>query len=315
LWGLAAEGHALNGLDRWLERLGPDPVLLRRAIDELTQHENSLPPFSDSMKMEYVKILNLFHASKVDSDPFDLEMRVVLGDSIFKPESQLAVIWQVPWERKRMERIMNLLFAGWLRASNVHYSRILEQDSQDSDSLPRSWLGEWFPPANGPGSALTPDDAAKFTWLWPVRGIGMHARHRDRHGWTCNLRATRLKLILALYQFEQKKPAPNLEALVPQYMSDVPIDPYSGGPFHYRVSKGENITEQFFDEGRFHFSHEPKERIRHIPAGQGILWNVGLDGVDNGGAKHGVSLDTSEWISGGLDQIFIVPKWPKAGSR
>jgi hypothetical protein len=308
-WGLAAEGYALIGLDRWLERLGPEPVLLQQAIDELTRHENTLPPFSDSLKVEYLNRRNLFRQGKLDWNPFDLEMWVVGGGSIFKPETEWAMIANTPWERRHFERIMNLLFAGWLRACEADYSRILEQDMEiRNGEIPRSWLGEWLPPTDCPGSAMTPDDVAKFMWLWPVRGVGLDARNQARFGWTCGLRATRLKLILALYQLKEKRPAPSLEALVPEYMLEVPIDPYSGKPFRYRVSKGENITEQFFEEDRLRFSPEPKERIRHIPAGQGILWSVGLDGIDNGGAKHGESLDPAEWISEGFDQIFVVPR-------
>jgi hypothetical protein len=238
-------------------------------------------------------------------------MWVVGGGSVFTAETELAMIRNTPWEKSRFERILNLLFAGWLRACEADYSQILVPYLEFRDGeIPRFWLGEWLPSAVGPGSKLTPEDAAKFSGFWPLRGIGVQARNRDRFGWTCNLRATRLKLILALYQLNEKRPPPSLEALVPEYMSEVPIDPYSGKPFRYRVSNGENITEQFFEDDGLRFPFKPKERIRYVPANQGILWSVGLDGIDNGGMKHGVALDPSEWMSKGLDEIFVIPRWP-----
>ena len=258
----------------------------------------------------------MFNKAQIQSSPLDLEYWVVLGDSIFEPRTQLTLIWQTPCERKRFQRIMNLLFGGWLRACQADYSQIPEhhfEDQNSPDSMVRLWIGDWFPPEDGPGSSLTAEQLAHFMFLWPVRGLGAEARNRDRPGWTCYLRATRLMVALALYQLLEKRPAPSLEALVPKYILEVPIDPYSGKPIHYRVSKGEDITEQFFDEERPSF--EPKERIRRIPAGQGILWSVGLDGVNNGGVKHGVSLDISEWKTEGLDQIFVVPTWPTRASR
>jgi hypothetical protein len=314
-WGLTGEAAALNGIQRWLEGLAPDQKLVRRASEELRLHEDSLPPFHDCLKVEYLNILNMFNKAQIQSSPLDLEYWVVLGDSIFEPRTQLTLIWQTPCERKRFQRIMNLLFGGWLRACQADYSQIPEhhfEDQNSPDSMVRLWIGDWFPPEDGPGSSLTAEQLAHFMFLWPVRGLGAEARNRDRPEWTCWLRATRLIVALALYQLHEHKPAPSLEALIPKYLSDLPIDPYSGKPFRYRISKGEDITEQFFDDDRFMSSFEPKERIRHVPEGQGILWSVGLDGVDNGGVKHGVALDTSEWASQGLDLIFVAPEWPKA---
>jgi hypothetical protein len=316
LWGLTAEAAALNGIQRWLEGLAPDEKLIRRAFEELRLHEATLPPFDDCLKVDYVNILTAFNKAEIQSSPLDLENWVVMGDSIFEPRTQLALIWQTPWERKRFERIMNLLFGGWLRASRADYTQIPEQHFEDSnspDSAARSWIGDWFPPQDGPGSSLTAEQLAHFMFLWPVRGLGAEARNRDRPGWACWLRAVRLIVALALYQIDENKPALTLDALIPKYLSELPLDPYSGEPFHYRVSKGEDITEQVFDDQSFTFCF--KERIRHIPVGQGILWSVGLDGVDNGGKKHGVSLLFSERRTEGLDQIFVVPTWPTPAAK
>ena len=44
------------------------------------------------------------------------------------------------------------------------------------------------------------------------------------------------------------------------------------------------------------------EFVRQVPKGQGILWSVGPDGNDDGGAR--------QWTNGGRGQdvIFLVPR-------
>ena len=44
-----------------------------------------------------------------------------------------------------------------------------------------------------------------------------------------------LKLALRWYQADHGKPAENLDELVPKYLSSIPLDPYDGKPFHYRL--------------------------------------------------------------------------------
>jgi hypothetical protein len=98
-------------------------------------------------------------------------------------------------------------------------------------------------------------------------------------------------------------PAPNLQALIPRYLPELPLDPFSGKSFHYRVSAGETI----FNNVGF-----PEEKIR-VPAGQGIVWSVGPDGQDNGGTKQEARsppLDPATSKQYGLDLIFLVPQWP-----
>ena len=51
------------------------------------------------------------------------------------------------------------------------------------------------------------------------------------------LRITQLQIALALYEVEQGRPAAKLDDLVPRYLPALPIDPYSGQSFNYRVAR------------------------------------------------------------------------------
>jgi len=80
------------------------------------------------------------------------------------------------------------------------------------------------------------------------------------------VRATRLRVALALYQIEHDRPAEALEELVPKYLPQVPLDPFTGGPFQYRISRGEQVPVSSILAG-------PGERWRQVAPGQGVLWS------------------------------------------
>ena len=56
------------------------------------------------------------------------------------------------------------------------------------------------------------------------------------------LHAGQLKLALRQYQIEQGRPADALALLVPRYLPAIPLDPFDGQPFRYRLSRGEFIV-------------------------------------------------------------------------
>src|SRR5438132_553309 len=66
------------------------------------------------------------------------------------------------------------------------------------------------------------------------RNVGYPAASRSRY----RTDACRLALALGLYQHQEGKTAARLEDLVPKYLPEVPVDPYSGEAFCYRVSQG-----------------------------------------------------------------------------
>jgi hypothetical protein len=117
----------------------------------------------------------------------------------------------------------------------------------------------------------------------------------------------RLKLALRWYQADNGKPAETLDELVPKYLPAIPLDPYDGEPFRYRLSRGEEIEGSFDPNEVVKNGATP---IREIPPGQGVLWCVGDDKVDDGGHRQCPSF----WREAvpGEDVIFLVPLAPKA---
>ena len=87
-------------------------------------------------------------------------------------------------------------------------------------------------------------------------------RNRGR----CSTRLLMIDLALRAYQADHRDYPAKLESLTPQYLTEVPLDPFSGKSFVYRPS------EKDF-----------------------VLYSVGGDGVDNGGTFGPMQYVTSEW--------------------
>jgi hypothetical protein len=300
-WSQWAEVQTLNGFNRWLDHVGPQPDLLRRALAVLHEHETQRPPLSGNVKAEYLVFQNSL------DDP----SRWLFRDTAASrwQIDVLTTAWSMPWERERRARLVDAVFAGWLRSAETDYWQLPapasppEGAARKPPSREAMIVRDWLPPAEGSGVSLTRERLRRlldgagvlnevFPWDWSI------IRARDTQV-LCQVRAERLKTALALYQVEQGKPAARLADLVPRFLAALPADPFSGQSFLYRVSRGERITDRHL--------------IKEVASGQGVLWSVGPDGNDNGGTVQdkGVPMsDVQTWADKGLDLIFLVPRWP-----
>jgi hypothetical protein len=307
--GLFMENRAIKTLDRWSRQLGPHPDLVRRAVEELTRHEAAVPP-NDSLKADYLITQNLLSDMRIRNN------YVTSGLNAGSSEKPLILdilesAWQVPWEKQRLERLNNLLFAGWLRGAEADYATLVHQTfdaTKRRESQAWIMLRDWIPPQGGPAASWSREKVCDFIdqsvlWRFMRNGPGNVRVYSDLR--QTYLQAMRLQLALMLYQFQEKKPAPSLDALVPKYFPELSTDPFSGQSFHYRLSTGESIFQIGGQEIK-------------VPPGQGILWSVGPDGQDNGGVNQGEgssSFDPAVWTRGNLDLIFLVPTWPKTEKK
>jgi hypothetical protein len=307
--GLLAEQTALEGLDRWLEQLGRKPDLLRSALEELNHHEAAVPPLTDAVKADYLLVRNglftppqLTHGHGWGGGP----------EERFTAEA-VALAQQTPWEKERTQRIVNAVFAGWLRGAEAAYGEVAPTLTERWDGWHRGWtwasLRGWLPPCD-PARGPTREEMAELldgSWLGLLEGSAPGLRLQPlATSQSCRLRGHRLILALALYQAEQGKPAAALADLVPRYLPELPADPFSGEPFRYRVSAGEQVRWR-------QAPREWEQEFRAVPAGQGIVWGVGPDQIDNGGKAQGDggSLSIRGREQRGLDVIFLVPRWPE----
>jgi hypothetical protein len=272
LEGVETERVALVGLGHWLSRAGRRPDLLRRALDGLQAHEKATPPVGEALEAEYYRFQRGL-GTKTDR----------VGGLSREMEAQLM---QVPWEAARARRLAAAVFAGRRRAAE---SGAVVAPGDDST------LADWEPGADGPTSQRL---ASLLGSSWLAAFVPATAPlQRSAQLALCGVRAARLQVALTLYQCEQGKAAPSLDALVPGLLPELPEDPFSHDRFRYRVSKGEQIAwpRQLAGGG--------EEFVRQVPAGQGVLWSPGPDGSDDGGTRQ-----WDKYANGpGRDVIFLVP--------
>src|SRR5205823_6518967 len=107
-------------------------------------------------------------------------------------------------------------------------------------------------------------------------------------------RAFVIRAALRSWQLKHEGKLPEaLGELVPSELSRLPLDPYSGQPFHY-IRSGERMIDPLLQKG------EGIQAVK-IREGQRLLYSVGYDGMDDGGS--GISATTSRG-----DFVFPLPE-------
>jgi hypothetical protein len=231
----ALELETLTQFDAWLRQVGPRPALLRRALDELNRHEAERPPLADQVKAGYLEYQNSF-----DNPPSWLWKQNDPAARLYRLGYQLvAFARQAPWERARIQRIADALFAGWLRAAETDYWKLEDPfigvPVERPRAIGRFYLEGWQPASEGPAAVLGParlahliDASTTFGDLYPgMWGIWGRGRKIEAEILR-RLQSARLKTALALYQIDKKNPPQTLDDLVPHYLPEVPVNPLTG---------------------------------------------------------------------------------------
>jgi hypothetical protein len=102
----SAQTFLLEGVERWLERLGKRPDLLRRALDLLVTHEQAIAKEGDDhLRANYLVAMNTVNHPESWAGLY-LAQRG-------KEEEPLAALvslaWRTPWEQARLQRLVRLL--------------------------------------------------------------------------------------------------------------------------------------------------------------------------------------------------------------
>src|SRR5262249_42344233 len=148
--------------------------------EELNRHEAAVPPLSDAVKADYLMVRNgLF-------SPLQLTHGHGWGggpEERFTAET-IALAQQAPWEEERTQRVVNTVFAGWLRGAEASYGELAPTLTERWDGWHRGWtwasLRGWLPPCD-PGQGPTREELAELldgSWLglleWGAPGMRLH---------------------------------------------------------------------------------------------------------------------------------------------
>jgi hypothetical protein len=137
----------------------------------------------------------------------------------------------------------------------------MQEYNRSADHLSRLAVHAGLPPENGPGSRLSPRQWGELIWHSPATYNSSMPQSILASGQQ-RLIAAELVTAIALYQADHgNNPPARLDDLVPDYLEAVPLDPYYGRPFEYRISTGELV-------------HSPTERQPiELAPGQALVWS------------------------------------------
>jgi hypothetical protein len=283
------ERWLLFGIPYWLAHLDGRPDLLRTVLAELGRHETEMPVGAkDAFWAEQVMLRNTMDRlgswlPRVLDPKSD---RMDGPDSRADAESNvMAFAWHIPWERLRRERL--------LRLETV---RPVDPKLLSGLHVPIKWRLTF---------ERTKDVADEDLKAMALR------------------RFSRVRVAVRFYELDHRAMPLDLPALAPRYLPTVPVDPYTGRPFGYRISVGEDYSagsvfvsrEDYLaygvaaslgnpvgglsglwiigrladpESGRMALMLNPPVNInRYVPPGYGIVWSAGPDGQDNGGRRTG----------------------------
>jgi hypothetical protein len=263
LAGVEAEASALKGLGHWLaQKRRPATGLLRRALTELNRHAAETPPPLDCLQTE------CYRAAEKLRNPTSWVFYSGTPPGRV-PESWLSgwivLSLEMPWEKERRIRLWRAVWAGLFRAVQTpHWElpKALEEPPAERETTRRILRG-WLPASQGSGSSPTLQQLARLldaSWLGDERLFAPVVELRaaaTRGRW--HVDASRLALALALYRLREGKPAKVLKDLVPRYLRQLPVDPYSGQAFRYRVRRGGQ--GEIAGDQNFHGRDGPERKV------------------------------------------------------
>jgi ABC-type transport system involved in multi-copper enzyme maturation permease subunit len=304
--GRGVEAIALQGLDRWLERLGPQADLLQRALDELHRHEELTPLPTEPIQAEYVIL-----RERLDGLVSGLLPGAANAATAALEYDLITLMLQTPWERERAARFLDALTRSRLKEAQTPYwqlpvhARIHDAGSVQAEDV---YPAAFFVP-DGDSPVFTSEQWQRLLTdsrlLLRLFAVSSRPQHEKQAFALCRVRAARLKLALALYQVHKGNPAPALRHLVPRYLEELPSDPFNGESFHYRVARRERIA-----------GGNPAgaaEANLSSASDVGILWSVGPNGTQSVGRRGGPPRDPGNQEPSPLTpgQVFIVPSWSR----
>jgi ABC-type transport system involved in cytochrome c biogenesis permease component len=288
--GAAIERSALQLVVPLAEASANQPNVLADALKRLEAHDRAVPPMVDTLKIDYLAARDRF--TGMLSEPPNLEMQL----------TRLAA--SMPWELARTRGILNSLCAGYLRTAALSYPEAIRRIDGGPNALDaRDYLLTVWTPPPGTTNIVTTfrnlDELVRHSPIWTsgfyeLQVFAMEIANRTTR------RAALLQWALGLDELRHGKPAAALAGLVPEFLSELPLDPFSEAPFDYRISAGEDINWN-------PSIPEPEKALREIPAGQGVLWSVGGDGRNDGGHVNGGLYWNVGQADRGWDPIFLVP--------
>jgi hypothetical protein len=296
---LVVERQALDVLGEWTKGVGARPQLLRRALAVVLENDLARAPLLRAVDVEFARALRAAPPWRFDNARNDIEGTLV----------QFA--GAIPWEVERYRRFVEAVREGYVRYAALDFRTAAAafggRPRQYDANLGQAFLWRWV---GRNGTSAQNDETGqsliefinRSPWL-KDEPIVFVPELSQWYNVQTHLQGSVIRLALMLYQCDHGRLPDSLEALAPDYLQVVPMDPYSSAPFRYRISSGERIFIS------------PRARVaskifRDLAPGTAIVWSVGPDLNDGGGKSQEPHANYAPGLEGS-DALFIVPRISK----
>lgn len=306
--GRRMEQRAMQAVPRWMERLHGRDDLLAKLDALIVAHDAACGDDRAEIRLaDQVVLRNTF---KAPGEVLRRQWRHADADEDAKARMDIeadliGVGWQMPWEEERHERLL-------ARGNATGYGRWTEDSTFHGL----------------PAIGLTPHQQSG--WI----GFGFSEVETQLQ---TERRAARLLIAIRRFELKHGRPPEAIAALVPEFLSAVPIDPFAFIPFSYRLARpGETVhmitrtpppapatltelgtglvalggggaTVENPQVAVLPFTNGAQaEWTFAVPAGRPVVWSVGRDKRNDGGTKASTAVS---WMG---DLIYISPPVPAA---
>lgn len=243
-WGAnSIEREAYWNLPGWAAAEGQTPNRIRNAISEVQLVVSAASSAADAFKTEHILMNRLLTADTETLGNLQLNER--------DQRSLIFLMYLSPWELVRTQRLLNLLTSEALVALESANQAKLDDPRTKETHHTRYWkkYQPWMRSTLLSHIVLPVDPESLII---------------QPKGYTAIRHAAIIQMALAGWYHEHGALPQNLDELVGPYFEEMPLDPYTGKPFHYR-------PEGFATPVRFDSPNKP------IPADWPLIWSPGSD--------------------------------------
>ncbi len=211
------EVRACEDVEGWAAKKGQTPQRVLEALRTLEKHWHVPPLYSDAVKQGYMRNVEY------------------LQSDWSRKNGVWAFMWQLPWERARVWRLLNQWTAEELAMSKIN-----------EEGLASEGLSNVQPALDRLANAKTvrvPRQDITYELVEPMVRVKFYFQEYGQQvdegylGGCLRVetyrRATRLILALEAWKLEHGGLPKSLDDLAGKYLDKLPVDPYTGGAFTY----------------------------------------------------------------------------------
>jgi hypothetical protein len=253
LVGMAVNSMGLIQIQHWVGQTHLNPSQLKNYIRQLEfDSDDEAAAFANTLRAEYQCQMGSLDALRQ-------------GKWAVAPDADIHLINSNPllpvYNRSKTRALFANQYLVWLKAAPHHFNEAEDEIKKESEKLPGGYNYSRPGPISMILSGNVAGQVAYYTML-PATWATMGRKSRS----DTQLQATRVILALRAYQLTHGNLPSDLNALVPEFLDEVPVDDFDGQPLRYSADRKivYSVGQNLKDDGGDDRGTEAPEAQRHL---------------------------------------------------